>query len=108
MTAAADWGDWLTPIHTGECRPCGTCDMGLHDKCAWRPGGAHEHGWDNHIAYLMFGTGPDAEYVPMQPRTMLAVRVFDASGRKWHCTCDCRRDGYRTPVTVPNTEWSLF
>lgn len=105
MTAPADWGDWLTPWMEGSCRPCGHCVMGLHDKCAWRPGGAHEGGWDTHIAYVMVGTGPTSYHVGKGRRSW---RLFDVSGRKWHCTCDCRRDGYRTPVTVPNTEWSLF
>ncbi|MCD2096553.1 hypothetical protein [Rhodococcus rhodochrous] len=102
---AADWGDWLKPWMDGRCRPCGTCDIGLHDKCAWRPGGAHEGGWNTHIAYLMVGTGPNAHYAGNTSRSW---RLYEKAGRKWHCTCDCHRNGYRTPITVPNAEWSLF
>ena len=105
MTAVADWGQWLVPWRTGDCRPCGTCDMGLHDKCAWKPGGAHEGGWNTHVAYVMVGTGPEARYAG---KSLRSWRLYDVSGRKWHCTCGCRTGGYIPPKDVPNGELALW
>lgn len=106
--AAADWGTWLQPYDTGECRPCGTCTGGRHDLCGWRPGAMHHRtGWATHVAYLRWGSGPDSRYAT-HPGGCRSVRVWDASGRAWHCTCECRQGDRTVPLTPLHGDWSLW
>lgn len=110
MTAPADWGDWLKPLHTGECRPCGTCTIsGRHDLCAWRPGAAHHRiGCEARIGYLMRGTGPAATYVYYPSPNCSAVILYAKHGRRWHCTCECHQPGFLGPAFTPEGEWALW
>lgn len=105
MTAAADWGDWIKPWMDGRCRPCGSCEHGLHEKCAWQPGKVYEHGWEVHVAYVRVGTGPESRYAG---KGMRSWQLFDASGRKWHCTCGCRTGGYIPPRDIATEELALW
>lgn len=105
MTAPTDWGGWLKPFHTGECRPCGTCTLsGRHDLCAMH----HRDGWEAHIGYLMRGTGPAATYVYYPSPNCSAVILYAKHGRRWHCTCECHQPGFSGPAFTPEGEWALW
>ncbi|MDV2474220.1 hypothetical protein F8M49_30015 [Rhodococcus zopfii] len=109
MTEPADWGDWLKPHMTGVCRPCGSCIRGLHHVCAWRTGAMHHGtGYDTHIGYLRWGTGPSSRYVGYEDCELHSIRILEKHGRRWRCTCECHRGGYLTPVDIPNAELALF